>query len=506
MAKLALFLESFKGRKFIRCARSLSDIDFEAKILRAPQKMDPLSMTATITQLIGLAADVLGKCYAYGCAVANAPKDMRKLVDDLTETSGILVALRGLAHEEMVTEAGKGTFTAAIQGTRETMLEILDILQSAKAMASSSTDKFERTVQRLLWPLKQKDTAALLGRLAQHKSSLTLILSTETAASMQTAQIVLNKVYQGLEEDRVDRKSREALARRAQACQWLCRVDYESMHASVSSKHDADAGTWILGSEGMRPWIDGMEKILWIYGIPGSGKTFLTSTILNRHVLPQAQDGVSVAYYYCDFRNLESCQPESVLGAIVVQLCKYIDPLPAVIEEIMSLHAGLGGRLTPPSLDELETLLKKVLRLCRAAIIVVDALDECQDRETVVKVLRDVSRTGPGNTKVLVTSREEPDIVRLLQGVQRISTRSSEADQDIERLIHSSLAMNRTLQKLRPSLKARIIEKLSMEACGMYVLPFCLFQVHSTDTILGSAGLPVSSTSCPGCGPTRQSS
>lgn len=436
---------------------------------------DPLAIAAGVAGLLALAGDVLGKCYTYGCAVASAPKEMRKLVEEMTTLSGILVGLQGLVSADNLAVSQKIALSQSIRDCHLTLREVLDTLDTVKP--ESKRQKIGSTINRLLWPLKQKETLALLGRLERNKSALTFALTTDTASGVQKTQIVVTEVLQTLEEDISQRKSKEALEERRETFQWLTKTDYEAMHNRASALQFPGTGTWLLESEELQSWLRGDLKFLWMSGIPGSGKTIMTSTILNQCVLPRCSGNELAAYFYCDFRETGSQLPECVLGAITAQLCERNPQLFTEVEDSMRLNRNEEGKLRDPSLEELERLLVKVLDLCPSVTVVIDALDECLNRNYLLDFLPNLSTKTMSDVRILVTSRREVDIQRALIQFPHISVQSKAADEDIQRYVVATMAFNPKFNKLTVSLKDFIISSLCQGAGGMYVTRIYLYRL-----------------------------
>ncbi|PGH32167.1 hypothetical protein GX50_05066 [[Emmonsia] crescens] len=450
--------------------------------------MDPL----TIVELILLSGEIIGICYTYGCAVSNAPEDLRKLVEETTSLSGIFVAIQGLVNADRFAARQKEPLSNSLTECQTTLRKLKDILQSIEP---GPKKKKMGVMKRLLWPLKQAETKEILETLGRHKSSLNLLLALEATLEAQQTQIVLYELQQALLDDRDGRKCREVTERRRQVYQWLCAIDHEAIHDRASSEYSPGTGAWVLNSEQLRCWLFGEHHLLWIHGIPGSGKTVLMSTILNQCLLPKASEKLVVAYYYCDFRSHDSCRPESVVGAIILQICQVLPSFPADVEDSFARHIGKDGKAAPPSLEELEVLLGQVLPLVPSITIAVDALDECHERETLAKILRNLSSNASTPVKVIVSSRREVDIVRFLKDQPSMSTQSKDADEDIHQYIRSTMKLRPRLQKLSQALQEHIVDTLTKGACGMFRWVKCQLDELSrlrTDGAIKSAlrGLP----------------
>ncbi|KAK2802447.1 hypothetical protein FQN51_004510 [Onygenales sp. PD_10] len=425
--------------------------------------MEALSAVGTISQLVWLSGEIIALCYTYGFAVAHAPKELRELVDEITSLSGIFVTIQGLVNADRFAASQKEALATSIAQCQGTLREVMDILKSVQPEPNKLGLK-----KRLLWPLKQTETGDILEKLNRHRSSLNLLLALEATLEAQQTQVVLYEIQLRLEEDRQERKHREATARRTQIYQWLCDVNYEAIHDRASSEHSPGTGSWILNREELQSWLEGKHNHLWIHGIPGSGKTVLMSTILNQCLLPKASEENTIAYYYCDFRSHNSCRPESALGAIIIRICQTLQSLPTVVEDAFARHIGKDGKPTPSSFKDLRNLLDQVIPLVPNVTIAVDALDECYEREDLVNVLKSLPTNAAGTVKVLVTSRREIDLVRLLKEQPSVSTQGKDADQDIHQYIRSTMESNARLRKLGPSLQQHIVESLTEGACGMF--------------------------------------
>jgi hypothetical protein len=428
---------------------------------------DPISAASGIAGLITLAGATISKCYTYGCAVSGAPKEMKSLVDETTNLSGLLIGLQGLITAERVPVSQQTNLMKSIEDCQFTLREILDALEETRQ--DSTRQKLGKTVKRLLWPLKREQTLALVQRLERQRNNLALALSTDTAAGINETQIILADMQISLETDRMEKRAREIAEQKRKVLQWLSSVDYEAKHKGASELQHPGTGSWLLENRDLQCWIAGETPFLWIYGIPGSGKTVWTSIIINHCVLPIVSEKLFAAFFYCDFRDAASERPEAVLGAIIGQLCKLLTSFPPEVEETLQKYTSADGRVTPPSFEELKRLLIHVLNLCPTTLLVVDALDECNNREVLSQLLVDLTTQFPSKLKVLVTSRREIDIERMFQVFPQVSIQSNAANEELHRLVVSTIESHPKFQRLGDDLKKFIISALDQGAGGMYV-------------------------------------
>ena len=95
-------------------------------------------------------------------------------------------------------------------------------------------------------------------------------------------------------------------------------------------------------------------------------------------------------------------------------------------------------------------LIQKTIDRLPKTYIIVDALDECQDREALLKFLRHLCSFNPSKLHLLATSRECDITKRLSANVTcAMNIQSAVVDKDIEVYIDHLLENDDQLQKWR---------------------------------------------------------
>ena len=88
--------------------------------------------------------------------------------------------------------------------------------------------------------------------------------------------------------------------------------------------------------------------MLFCPGIPGAGKTFLTSIVVNdlqeRH---QHDSDVGIAYLYCNYKRQAQQRIENSIESLIKQL---VQGRPDLLTEIQPLYQDHRGKGTRPSL------------------------------------------------------------------------------------------------------------------------------------------------------------
>jgi hypothetical protein len=192
--------------------------------------------------------------------------------------------------------------------------------------------------------------------------------------------------------------------------------------------------------------IGGGPKVTWLCGLAGSGK----STILNTVAQYFSQLHRCGAFLFWDRNDAVNSEPRRVIRTLAHQLAQFN---PAFEEEFAS-RIKASPKIMKSSLDEqFRCLLLEPLATLAAShdsgpiIIILDALDECGTPETR-KTLLDTLATGlptlPGMFRLLVASRNEPDIrvalSRLNIALHNIPVNNKSTTSDISQFFRQRLS------------------------------------------------------------------
>lgn len=150
-----------------------------------------------------------------------------------------------------------------------------------------------------------------------------------------------------------------------------------------------------------------------------------------------------------------------------MQLSWHITSLPDGVRDLYDQSSNMSTR---PKLSALvDTLLTVAVHLTKI-YIVVDALDECQDRTALAALIARIKGSEAKNIHVLGTSRREYDLEVAFQSdhTQSVLIQSSLVDEDIALHVRSKLKQDCQLQAWPQIVKDEIEGALVRRACGMY--------------------------------------
>ncbi|KAI5778348.1 hypothetical protein EDC01DRAFT_791105, partial [Geopyxis carbonaria] len=225
---------------------------------------------------------------------------------------------------------------------------------------------------------------------------------------------------------------------------------------------------WIFQNEIYKNWNENSrDRRLWIKGKPGAGKSVLSAAIIER-LLSNSTSGKYpqiVLYFY--FRNGDTRTSKAV--GMATSLVDQLILSPAVSDqkkliEILSAHQKNDNTGTCSEFHTAWKILVEMLHeLSSNVVIVLDALDECDDRGVILECLSSKATLG---ARTIITSRPETDITEKFHSVSgdMFSVIGMNVDRDIENFVAQEVNRDPRLKRFKDD----IINTLQRNSDGMF--------------------------------------
>jgi len=247
--------------------------------------------------------------------------------------------------------------------------------------------------------------------------------------------------------------------------EWLTPVDYAAQQSDFIARRQAGTGQWLLDSPEFQEWLDAEKQTLFCDGMPGAGKTMLTSIVVDE-LTYRFRDNrtVGIAYLYCNFRRTQEQKSEDLVASLLKQFSQV---LPTVPESVKSLYDRHKARRSRPTFEELSDTLRSVLGGYHRAFVIVDALDECQTtdscRQRFLQGMLDL--VGATQVNLFATSRSIPEIVEKFREATRLEIRAS--PEDVRKYVDGSIYQLPSFVGRNPELKEEVITAIIKAVDGM---------------------------------------
>ncbi|KAH0555888.1 hypothetical protein GP486_006166 [Trichoglossum hirsutum] len=258
--------------------------------------------------------------------------------------------------------------------------------------------------------------------------------------------------------------------------EWLSKIESQKKQIDVLSRHQEGTGKFLLESQEFMDWRDGKDRILWCIGRPGTGKTILTSVIIDTIKKTLDSSTAGMAFLYCVYAERGSQTIEQLLGSVIQQLLLQQNDIPENIRELYDSHKRSNTR---PDLAELSRHLGSIVSLFSRVYIVVDAIDECDEsNKTRCSLLAHLQNLDT-HVQLLFTSRplEEtpPDAIQFEVVTQ---------EDDVRKYLSARIKKEPGLAKFcddNGGLEEEILDKIIAKAGGMFLLAKLHLQSIATE-------------------------
>ena len=275
---------------------------------------------------------------------------------------------------------------------------------------------------------------------------------------MENVHATLNDLDNTYRGDRIDR--------------WLSAPDASSDFDRARRQRHGDSGHWFLESESFKTWKKQRNSFLWLHRIPGYGKTVFSSTVieeLKRHEAPV------VLYFYFRFDDIHKQTLEYAVRALLQQ---FRARLSGNWKRLDLLFSSCAEGRQQPTIESLCTVLREKFQQTEEVWIVLDALDECDEKEgppnqALLSWIESLVQAEESNVHMLVTSRPEHYIdskIREFANDQYIIQLQSDlVNDDIRACVRDRVKEGTGFKRWRqrPEVQDDIESKLTEKAKGM---------------------------------------
>ena len=261
---------------------------------------------------------------------------------------------------------------------------------------------------------------------------------------------------------------------------WLAPLNHEAnyfvddLRSACDSRHPGTC-TWIVDRPEFEMWMnlghnDPVARMLWMTGVPGAGKTILSSFVISTcfEVLGK-EPSRPILYFF--FKNTDS-DKNSVLSATRSLLFQLYSSSPTILSaDIMSLRDD-SGKEKALSEQRLWDLFVKHAKNLANLTIILDALDECVDVDLLLRCL--IRLIQCCRAKVFVVSRREENIALALEDYPRIVVEHGDIDADIRSYVTTEIGKIPRFQG--KSVQRRMISALTSRHGGMFLWAYLMIK------------------------------
>ncbi|RYP54685.1 hypothetical protein DL768_000621 [Monosporascus sp. mg162] len=418
--------------------------------------MEVIGLVGVIVQAIGAVSKAVG----YLKDVRDAPGERAKI----TQEAGSLVML--LSELKCRIEAANSKPTDPWFATVRSLCTVTGPLAQLKEAMEELTRKLRQPTtgaqklgRSLLWTVEKGVLKDILVQIERLKSTIGIALQMDNVAVSQAIDAKLALVS----DDVVERERRKVV-------DWISSLNFSAKQDDSLGRREQGTGDWILSCEEFKRWLSGSGGTLWCRGIPGAGKTVLTSVVVDHLAgLKASGQDMGLAYVYCSYKERRDHTATNLIANILRQLIQDDTAIPG---DVMSLYSHHERKGTHPNLFEWSKLLRSEVRRFSNVFIAVDALDERRegDEATSDDLLAELKALQP-HVHLFITSRPSSAIEHELEDAIRLEIHAR--DSDVRTYLEQKVAKTPRLKRHTerdPTLRNEITNIIIEKSRGMFLL------------------------------------
>ncbi|KAH8689939.1 ankyrin repeat-containing domain protein [Talaromyces proteolyticus] len=449
--------------------------------------MDPLSVTASLIAVIQITTVVCGHCMQYVRSAKNSKTLILGLVQRLGGLQIVLATLEELtkrdsteASDNNVDSIGKECFLPTLHRIRDMEDLFKECLQKLEQLETDisppkhqNLSKREALLKALHWPIKEAYMKKIMEDITEYISLFSFALTldeTNNVLDIRQKTTETNTLVRSLHEQ----KREEIKNRRGdEIARWLSAPDssVDYMHALRTKAQNT--GNWLIQEQRYKEW-KLHPNTFWLNGTPGSGKTVLSSTVLEDLLGHRATNmNIAVIYFYFKADDATKRTPEGMLRSLL----KQIFDCGGKNSEVMIELFGDGNKQRSTS-QLLSAFMNMTSEFCNV-YVVLDALDECQDLSDLFDMIEEINKEADENLHIFFTSRDTKYIKECIENMGKIVTSikltTSVVKQDIRNYIRDRLRTDRDFKRWRGQSEVQklIEDSLIEKSDGMFLWVVC---------------------------------
>ncbi|KAJ6028546.1 hypothetical protein N7540_004122 [Penicillium herquei] len=275
------------------------------------------------------------------------------------------------------------------------------------------------------------------------------------------------RIDQGVSQTRDNMDKSEQI----EMLEWISSVPFGEIHNDISENRTPGTGEWLLEHEEFRSWEQKKKPaLLWLEGNAGSGKTYLTSNVVDHIHETSEVSNKGFAFFYCARNEPRRARGASILQSIVRQLSATMKDPGYFQSHIKDAYKKAFSKGNIFRFEQCKRLIQACLGQYESTTLIIDAIDECDlaTRAKTIDALRSFMVNTERPVKIFISSRPDSDIGIQLENISTISV--SDANQDEKKYIDVSIDTNGKPFLKTVNVKTKVINKLLTRCEGIFQL------------------------------------
>ncbi|KAF5001201.1 hypothetical protein FGRMN_1225 [Fusarium graminum] len=306
-----------------------------------------------------------------------------------------------------------------------------------------------------------------------HGKEILLTLPVQEIQRMDSIKPFLNSLktnFDSFKETTQEMYCRQLSDHDQQILKWLSPLEPGKTQSDYLARTLPGTGKWLLNDSRFIEWKTNAGETLFCPGIPGAGKTFLTSLVIEHLENVMVDKNVGIAYVYCAFQPGHKQTVQAFLASILEQLARR---QPLLSKNIRTLHEKHNRKGTRPTLQEICDILEKTAKTYSRVFILIDALDEYQENrqsgDNWQRFLDEIfDLQSKTKASLFATSRFIPPIIKRFQNNTTLEIRAK--DEDLYKYIDQNISRLPGFVRHRDGIQDGVRDWILRSTDGMFLI------------------------------------
>ncbi|KAI7345806.1 hypothetical protein KC354_g14537 [Hortaea werneckii] len=403
---------------------------------------DPLTVVgaaASVVQLIHFTTKLLTRLNDYRVIAGEFPSTFAHIASQLPLLQHILEETQEGIQLQNISQEDVNVIRPCLQGCQQQMQKLETLLLTILPEAQERKARKYAKGLRSLW--KDSDVRKIAAEIDFFVTRLNFYCSWSSSKLDPRNQDVLVAIQRRLAPPDPFLDLRKALKLRS-----------------------TNTGQWYLEGAQFEAYKAESSSFVWLCGSAGSGKTILCASIIDSLQQFCSKDPArSLAFFFFDFNDAAKQDPDIMVKSLLSQCLERCTKIPNAAK-CLSITA---------SEQQILDALRDTMEALPMPFVILDALDECKNRERLFEILEEMQSWGNKSLHVTVTSRKEVEIDDALEDLvlpkNKTCLESHLVDEDIRTYVHERLTQDKAFRRWQrePDIQEEIEQTLGKQACGI---------------------------------------
>ena len=284
-----------------------------------------LGIVSGVAGLMSLTIEVFQISYDFIDKVHNASDTIRRFLGELQDLKTVLIKFEKMTKNTDDRGIFGDDHSCVLSiGESNEYVHLLETIRH-KLEKRRADGSFRQKLKALTWPFSDDKTLGLIQALHRHLEIYQTALALD---NLNVGKLTLSEVRRS--------KAAQQGSQVEEVLDWLSPLNMYQIQQDTLSRRHGNTGSWLLEEPSFQRWVfsEGSDRTLWCPGDPGTGKTVITSIVVDHLFKTIVSDDVRVAYIYCDYKDQAMQTASNLIACLARQLIGTPSKLPQQLEKL----------------------------------------------------------------------------------------------------------------------------------------------------------------------------